>query len=187
MREGERAKVRSGFWVQCANHCPVTGPMGVSGGESWEMKVAKAREQIHNSWNYVGRGVMNTFLSFDNEKQILLVRFEGVVTDDVLLERYAEVRRYFAEHGSCGNISDFTHVSAFQVTSNAIRFLATNAPLVPETFVRVLVAPQDEVYGLSRMFAMMGSEMGNRVDIVRDIHEAFRLAGVDGTGFRPVE
>lgn len=130
---------------------------------------------------------MGTFLSIDEKKQILLIRFEGVVTDEVILERYAHVRKWFAEHGYCGNISDFTNVSSFQVTGHAISLLASNAPLVPESYVRVLVAPQDEVYGLSRMFQMMGSDRGNRVDIVRNIDEAYLLAGIDGTEFRPAE
>jgi hypothetical protein len=130
---------------------------------------------------------MGTFLSIDEKKQILLIRFEGVVTDEILLECYGRVRKWFAEHGYCGNISDFTNVSSFQVTGRAISLLASNTPLVPESYVRVLVAPQDEVFGLSRMFEMMGSERGNRVDIVRNIDEAYRLAGIDGMDFRPLE
>ena len=78
-------------------------------------------------------------------------------------------------------------MSSFEVTGRAIRMLASNPPLVPENYVRIVVAPQDEVYGLSRMFEMMGSEMGNRVDIVRNTEEAYRLAKVEETEFHTVE
>lgn len=130
---------------------------------------------------------MGDFLRIDAEKQILLIHFEGVVTDESLLDGYRRVRKYFIEHGHCGNISDFTGVTSFEVTARAIRSLASNTPLVPESFVRILVAPKDEVYGMARMFEMAGSMMGNRVDIVRSLGEAYQLAGIDGRGLQKIE
>jgi hypothetical protein len=130
---------------------------------------------------------MGATLSIDERRRILLVRFEAVVTDEVLLEGYRRLRQWYAENGYCGNISDFSGVSSFEVTGVAIRGLASNTPLVPGNFVRIIVAPQDEVYGMCRMFEMMGSERGNRVDIVRKIEDAYGLAGIDGTEFRTID
>lgn len=130
---------------------------------------------------------MGAFLSIDAGKRILLIRFEGVVTDEVLLEGYRQVRLWFTENGYCGNVSDFSNVSSFEVTGRAVALLASKPPLVPERFVRILVAPQDEVYGLSRMFDTMGSETGNRVDIVRSIEEAYRLVNICEADFNAVE
>ncbi len=130
---------------------------------------------------------MGTSLSIDERTRILLIRFEGVVTDEVLLGGYRRMRLWYAENGYCGNISDFSGVSSFEVTGAAVRGLASNTPLVPGNFVRIICAPQDEVYGMCRMFEMMGSERGNRVDIVRNIEDAYGLAEIDGREFRTIE
>jgi len=130
---------------------------------------------------------MGASLSIDESKRILLIRFEGVITDKVLLDGYRRMRLWYAANGFCGNISDFSGVSSFEVTGAAVRGLASNTPLVPGNFVRIINAPQDEVYGMSRMFEMMGSERGNRVDIVRNIEDAYGLAGIEGTEFRTID
>ncbi len=129
---------------------------------------------------------MPVLLQYERRRHILLIRFEGVVTDEVLLEGYRRVRRWFDLHGLCGNISEFTAVTDFNITGSSIRFLASNSPLVPEGFVRIIVAPRDDVYGMARMFEMQGSAMGNRVDIVRDFQDALKLAGLDQPEFETV-
>jgi hypothetical protein len=125
-------------------------------------------------------------LQYERRHQILLIRFEGVVTDEILLEGYQRVRRWYDTHGRCGNISDFTGVTDFAVSARSIRFLASNTPLVPEGLVRIIVAPRDDVYGMARMFEMQGSAMGNRLDIVRNFQDALQLAGLDQPDFEAV-
>ena len=129
---------------------------------------------------------MPVLLQYERRHQILLIRFEGVVTDEILLEGYQRVRRWFDTHGRCGNISDFTAVTDFAVSGRSIRFLASNTPLVPEGLVRIIVAPRDDVYGMARMFEMQGSTMGNRLDIVREFQDALRLASLDQPDFEAV-
>lgn len=129
---------------------------------------------------------MGVFLSLDKSNQVLFIRFEGAVTDDVFLDRYRIVREWIAAHGFVSNISDFTDVTSFQVTAQAIGQLAAHSPLVPDSFQRIVVAPQDQVFGMTRMFEMLGSPTRDRVHIVRTVAEAFNLLGVEATDFRPV-
>ncbi len=125
-------------------------------------------------------------LQYERRHHILLVSFEGVVTDEILKEGYQHMRRWFDAHGPCGNISDFTAVTDFKVTGRFIRYLASNTPLVPGDFLRVIVAPRDDVYGMARMFEMQGADMGNRVDIVRSFADALALAGLVNPSFAVV-
>jgi hypothetical protein len=121
---------------------------------------------------------MGLFLSLDDVNHVLFIRFEGVVTDQVLLTRYQQAREWMANHGPISSVTDFTDVTSFEVTAQGVNLLAANSPLVPDGFLRVVVAPQDEVYGMSRMFEMMGSLTRNRVDIVRTMAEAYAVTGI---------
>jgi hypothetical protein len=121
---------------------------------------------------------MGVFLSLDDFNRVLFIRFEGVLTDQVLLDRYQQVRAWMENHGSISSITDFSEVTSFDVTAQGVNLLAANSPMVPDGYLRVVVAPQDEAYGMSRMFEMVGSLTRNRVDIVRTMEEAYVLAGI---------
>lgn len=129
---------------------------------------------------------MGVFLSVDEAHRVLYIRFEGIVTDEVLLCRYEQVREWVAVHGHCSSISDFSDVTSFDVTSVGVRQLAACAPLVPDEFLRVVVAPQDEAFGMTRMFGIVGSETRNRVDVVRTVADANQVIGVESLDFHPI-
>jgi hypothetical protein len=128
---------------------------------------------------------MAVFLGLDERHRVLYIRFAGVVTDDVLLRSFQRVREWFAIHGHASNITDFSEVDSFQVTEAAVRQLAERPPLVPDNYLRVVVAPQDEAYGMARMFEMLGSETRNHVYVVRTHREAFRIVGVEHLELHP--
>ena len=129
---------------------------------------------------------MGVFLSFDELHRVLYIRFEGIVTDDVLLSRFDQVRAWIASNGSCSSITDFTGVDSFQVTASGVNQLASAPPLVPDSFLRIVVAPQDEIFGMTRMFEMLGCATRNRVDVVRTMAEAFQVAGVQALDLHPL-
>jgi hypothetical protein len=129
---------------------------------------------------------MGTFLSLDDLQGVLLIRFEGAVNDEVLLERFGKVREWMAGHGHYSSITDFSAVDSFEVTAQAVNRLAAESPLVPDCYRRVVVAPQDDVYGMTRMFEMLGSGTRDRVDVVRSMAEACREVGVEGLTLRSV-
>jgi hypothetical protein len=129
---------------------------------------------------------MGVFLSVDKAHTILYIRFEGIVTDEVFLSRYQQVREWHAVHGRLSHISDFSEVTSFAVTTHGIGQLAESAPLVPDNLLRIVVAPQDVAFGMSRMFEMLGSSTRNAVHVVRTVAEAYKLAGVGALDFYPI-
>jgi hypothetical protein len=129
---------------------------------------------------------VEAFLDFDELHQVLLIRFAGRVTDEVLLSHFQRVRGWLTAHEPCSNITDFSDVTSFEVTAQAVSQLAAGAPLVSNDFLRVVIAPQDEVFGMVRMFEMLGSSTRDQVHIVRTISEAYEITGIDSPGFRPV-
>jgi hypothetical protein len=129
---------------------------------------------------------MGILLSLDELHRVLYIRFEGVVTDDVLLKSYDRVREWVSSHGPASSITDFTEIASFEVTANGVSQLAANSPLVPDNFLRIVVAPQDEVFGMTRMFGMLGSGTRNEVHVVRLLADAYQLAGVESPEFHPI-
>jgi hypothetical protein len=129
---------------------------------------------------------MGVFLSLDESDRIVLVRFEGILTDKVLLERYEQARAWFHIHGDRSAISFFGDVVAFEVTVQGVSQLAASPPLVPNGYLRIVVAPQNEIFGMTRMFGVLGNETRDRVHVVRTMAEACQLVGVESIVFHPV-
>jgi hypothetical protein len=129
---------------------------------------------------------MGVFLSFDEAQQILYIRFEGLVTDSVLLSRYQQVREWIADNGQHSSVTDFSDVTSFEVTSQGVDQLASNSPLVSDDFLRIVVAPQDVIFGMARMFEMLGSSTRDKVYVVRTMAEAYRLLGKQSLDLHPL-
>lgn len=125
-------------------------------------------------------------LSIDELHRVLLIKFEGRLTDEVLLKGYRRAREWMAAHGPVSQLSDFSEVTSVEVASQTVRELAKASPLAPDSFLRIVVAPQSVVFGLTRMFEMLGDRTRDRVHIVRSASEANRLLGVDTLEFRAV-
>jgi hypothetical protein len=129
---------------------------------------------------------MGVFLSVDESHQILCIRFEGVVTDEVFLSRYEQVREWHAVHGHYSHISDFSEVVSYRVTPQGIRQLAIRPPLVPNDRLRIVVAPQDLAFGMARMFEIVGGKTRNTVHVVRSMQDAYQLLGVESLELKPM-
>ena len=115
----------------------------------------------------VGRLTVNIALDFDKENNILRVTLEGPMTGAILLELYAAALRYMASHPPCRAILDFTQVTEFEVSGDAITQVAAAPPAVPAGYMRVLVIPQIFVYGLARMFQILGEKTRPELQVVR--------------------
>jgi hypothetical protein len=125
-------------------------------------------------------------VDFDAKNNILRGSIEGRMTGALLLEFYAAAAKYMATHPPCRGILDFTGVSEFEVSSHAIREVAAAAPAFPDGYMRVLVIPRDYIYGLARMFQILGEKARPDLQVVRAMDEAYRLLQVESPEFHPV-
>ena len=129
---------------------------------------------------------MGFVIEFDVKNDILRVTLEGRVTDAVVSDVYATVARYAASHPLCREILDISGVTEFSVSSTMIRQLAASPPAFPIESMRVFVAPQTHVYGMARMFQILGGEKRPNLHIVHTMDEACRLLRVESPEFGPV-
>jgi hypothetical protein len=125
-------------------------------------------------------------MEFDATNNILRVTLEGQLTDAILLEAYATAARYVAGHAPCYGIFDASGLTKFEVSSDTVRELARSSPIIPAGYMRVFVAPLDSVYGMARMFQILGELTRPDFHIVRTTDEAYRLLRVKSPQFSRV-
>jgi hypothetical protein len=129
---------------------------------------------------------MGFVLDFDARNKILRVTLEGRLTDEILLGSYDAAAGYVVSHSPCRGIVDFSGVTIFEVSSDAMRKLAERAPAFPAANMRVLVAPRAHIYGMTRMFQILGESTRPNMHVVHTMEEAHRLLGLESPEFGPI-
>jgi hypothetical protein len=129
---------------------------------------------------------MGFVLEYDSSHDVLRVTVDGIVTDASVPEFYDAVKAYVPTHPSCSGILDVTAVTMFDVSTSAIRQLAERPPAFPGGQFTVFVASRDYIYGLARMFQMLGERSRPNLRVVRTLEEAYRLLGLETPKFGPV-
>jgi hypothetical protein len=132
--------------------------------------------------------VMGHRFEFDPENKDLLVQPEGRLTDESLLEIYTGIAKYSVATDARAGIFDFSLVTEFAVTADTIRNLARQEPAMPDAVhrPRVLVAPATHVFGIARMFQIVGEHQRPTLSVVRTLDEAFAALGVLSPHFEPL-
>jgi hypothetical protein len=124
---------------------------------------------------------------FDHTNRILRALFEGRVTDDELKEVYRFGQAHVAHFDPRAGITDFSAVTTVAFSAETIRELATSTPIRQDPSRPVLfVAPTPHLYGMSRMFEMLGAESRPNLHVVRTLEEAYAVLNVQEPQFEPV-
>lgn len=129
---------------------------------------------------------MGCCFEFDPVNNILRYTWDGNLTDEVLLEGDANGRKLLAARPPCRGILDFSRVTRVDASSQTIQRIASKPPAYGSGQAVVLVAPEDVVFGLSRMFVTLGETKRPRVQVVRTMDEAYRLLKVDSPQFSAI-
>ena len=126
---------------------------------------------------------------FDAANKILLGRFEGRLTEESVAEFYDEIRKYSMATDASAGIWDFSAVTEFSATSESIRRLARREPAMPDATrrPRFIVAPATFIFGISRMFQILGESTRPLLTVVRTMDEALAALGVQSSHFEPLE
>ena len=136
-----------------------------------------------------GPGATGTFrFEFDPINKILLLRFEGRLTDEWLAQTCRTARIHWAATGARAGIGDYSSVTDFPLSSEVVRTVARQAPM-PEPTEKPLfiVMPNTTGYGLARMYQMVGDLAQPLVSVVRTLDEALAALGVQSPHFEPLE
>jgi hypothetical protein len=114
-------------------------------------------------------------LEFDERNRIVRTVYVGVTTERDLRKGNALVKRFVESRGPYSGITDFSAVTKFKVSGGEMRGLASLTPAIPMDCQKVVVAPADVTFGMSRMFQMLSEPFRPKVHVVRNTEEAYKL------------
>ena len=122
---------------------------------------------------------MPTKLNIDAKANIVYSTFYGDMTTKDLVQHIAAIRKHPDFNPDFDELIDASGVRSFDVPSEDVRELASQkSPFHPQA-KRALVAPQDLVFGLGRMFQTFGSDQRPHFIVVRTLEEAHRRLGLE--------
>jgi hypothetical protein len=126
---------------------------------------------------------------FDPENKILLLRFEGRLTNDLIPELYWAVRKYSIATDARVGIYDFSAVTDFALSPEMILDLSNREPAMPDAAnrPRFIVAPATLGLGISRLIEFATSDRSPLLKIVLSLDEALAALGVQSPHFEPLK
>lgn len=108
------------------------------------------------------------YYEFEDRHRILLAVAYGSVGENELRELYFDMRARKDEEHALTGILDLTGVTTFDVDAQIISGLASHPPNFDDPTLRAVVAPTDLLFGMSRMFQLLGSRNPRRTPRRKD-------------------
>ncbi len=116
---------------------------------------------------------------YDPELKLLVITFTGAVQDTDLVQAFRAARRIAATHALDRGILDGTQIESFSASSEIVKSLAEHPPMFPEESDRCIVVQGDYLFGMARMYQMLGGESRDRLRIVRSMQEAYEYLKIE--------
>jgi len=130
---------------------------------------------------------MGSVFEFDFAHRVLLCSFRGHMTDDDLRDFHRDSTAYAQRMNPKAGIMDLSGVTSVHVSSFTVQQLAIAEPVMPDpSRPRFVVALSDTMYGMSRMYQLVGEQTRPRLEIVRTREEALAAIGLKGLKFEPI-
>jgi len=124
---------------------------------------------------------------FDRNHKVLLVRFGRALTRQALESMVQAARQFVAVHGNCDGIVDFSAVEKIDIDVAYLRAYG-GSPRVMAGAKRILVAPNDEMFGFARLYGLhQSNSQGEEPMVVHELQEAYDLLGLKDPDFQPFE
>jgi hypothetical protein len=124
---------------------------------------------------------------FDFANNIFHCHFEGRMGDHELKEYYRAIAEHAARVSPRATVADFSAIGVFDVSPDTIRELAKLPPAIPHPErPRVIVAPHPQIFGMARMFELLGEVTRPNLHVVRTHAEAWAILGIREPRFEPL-
>jgi hypothetical protein len=126
---------------------------------------------------------MPYYFEFDPAHRILLVVLEGDVGDREMLRINDDIKAHVTDLNPSAGVSDFSTVTTFRVASHTMRTAALQPSPYDEQAPRFIVAQRDHLFGLARMYQLIGSRIRAKLQVVRSREEVFSALGIQNPKF----
>jgi hypothetical protein len=121
---------------------------------------------------------------FAETENILRLTLSGEINDQAVLELWTKGVPIAESYSSSRLVVDTAGVTRFSVSPRAVNTIAKRHS--PDLPTRIIVAPSNLLYGTSRMFQTLTESTRKNVHIVRTMHEAYKVLGVESPKFVPI-
>jgi len=125
---------------------------------------------------------------FDPANKILITRIEGELTDDLIREVDAGMRKRLLQQVPRVHVVECSSVVRFSMSSESVHQLARREPaLQGNSCRRFFVMPSTVGFGIARMFQIAGEPYYDSMMILRSLDEVFSTLAIEQTHFEPLE
>jgi hypothetical protein len=131
-------------------------------------------------------GSMAHHFEFDFDHKILRLVLEGNVEVEPFLRLNSEIRVQTERLRPLAGITDGAGIVNFNVPSQTLRTVAMQGSPYPATTPRYIVAPSDYLFGMARMYELIGNHSEGKLQVVRKMEEALADLGVTSAKFERV-
>ena len=125
-----------------------------------------------------GCASLSARLSIDVNQKVVTVTFAGEITDTDLAEIGALTRSHPLFDPSFSEIVDFSTVTGGNISKFALQTLAQGTSVYDRASKHVVVAPQPQVFGLTRMFQVYAEETRPNLVVVHTLEQARKSLGI---------
>jgi hypothetical protein len=120
----------------------------------------------------------------DAANRILRLSYIGKVSDELIKQAYRATPKAVDRTNPRGMIIDLSEVTAFDVSPQTIHELADYQPTVKDPSVpRIIVAPTPYLFGMSRMFQILGEQTRPMLQVMKSADEAYAQLNVTQPNF----
>ena len=128
----------------------------------------------------------NFHFEYDAGHELFVVRMYGRITDDTFKASYAATPQYLERRNIRAALMDLSDVESYEVSSAAMRDVSRLPPLFPDPTPRWVVAPQDHIFGMARMFQMLSPSGRDMLHVVRSMRDALQAIGIHTAHFERI-
>jgi hypothetical protein len=120
----------------------------------------------------------------DDEHRVGRWSLDGSVSDDSFKESLRIVSEILVGLNLRGGIVDFTAVTSFEVSEDTLKQLAQTNPVLPGDMLRLVVAPENSIFRVSRTFAALSEMSRPNLFVVRTLDVALHILGIKTPNFK---
>ena len=125
------------------------------------------------------------YIEYDAGSRVLAVRVTGPFTDTAMRRCYDAVADAVGRREVRAAFLDLSAAGEFNLSADAVRGMSKLAPLVPDPLPKFIVATEDHVFGMARMFQIT-SRGRDSLQIVRTPQEVYSSLGLKTPAFERV-
>lgn len=126
--------------------------------------------------------IMPLTVEINQTTRTVYSKFTGAINESELHAVVAHLAQRPDFDPAFSHIIDFSGVTLANVSTGFIRVLAQEKPLFHRNAKQVVVAPQSHIFALARMAQILRERLLPNIQVVRSLHEAYAILGMERTG-----